>query len=328
MADRSYDSLAVKLRGLEDTVEQLVSQVTSSLRKELRAAEDRLTRRIESDQKEEAASLYKVKRDLTAQVSGDVAAAEDRIMRRLDGERRDQKEALAELRREMATQAQSQMQDTANFATQRVVPKESEELSALRSALEDVRTVADSAQKDVMRLAQDMADQRIHCENMETSIRKHLPKQTDELLSLKVAVDKTRLLADEAQKDVQRLSQDFAVQKLRSEQMESSLHTLAAEPRGGGGGGLASNKEDQKFVAAMVGDKDEELRADLTNMLQKMNSDWKKDFQTEFKATQEELSAKTKDLDQLNQRLTKVENSRMDLRIGKPAGPSDRAQGS
>jgi len=103
-AMRSYDSLSSQIRNLEATVDQQLSQATASLRKDMASREDRLTRRMDSDRKEQASTLFKLKRDLTVQQTSDLAAQEDRITRRLDSERREQKEALTELRRELNSQ--------------------------------------------------------------------------------------------------------------------------------------------------------------------------------------------------------------------------------
>lgn len=64
--------------------------------------EDRLTRRMDSDRKEQASTIYKLKRDVSVQQNADLSAQEDRLTRRLDAERREQREALSEVRRELS----------------------------------------------------------------------------------------------------------------------------------------------------------------------------------------------------------------------------------
>eukprot|EP00913_Durusdinium_trenchii_P026051 g24439.t2 len=274
---RNYEQLQVKLRGLENTVEDLVQQASSNLRKELRSVEERLKRQIESSQKDQdgsggsadAAETFNVKRGLSEQFTGEVRAAEDRLTRRMDSERRDHKEAVAELRREVTAQLLAQQQqDTASFATQRVVPKESEELSKLRGVMEDLRSLQEHAQKDgdrrqhgedATRLAQELKDQKQLCERMDLSMRQHMSKYQTEMLTVRTSVEKVDLAAKQAQK--------------------------AAETRG------ASAEQEQERENAFVGcvsDLDAELRRDMRQMVTKVQSDMLSEFKTLLSATQEE----------------------------------------
>eukprot|EP00930_Biecheleria_cincta_P022288 TRINITY_DN16289_c0_g1_i1.p1 TRINITY_DN16289_c0_g1~~TRINITY_DN16289_c0_g1_i1.p1 ORF type:complete len:1133 (-),score=255.16 TRINITY_DN16289_c0_g1_i1:123-3521(-) len=99
---RSHDSLSSQIRTLESNFEQLLAQTSSSLRKDMASREDRLTRRMDSDRKEQASTIYKLKRDVSVQQNADLSAQEDRLTRRLDAERREQREALSEVRRELS----------------------------------------------------------------------------------------------------------------------------------------------------------------------------------------------------------------------------------
>lgn len=303
---RNYEQLQVKLRGLENTVEDLVQQASSNLRKELRSVEERLKRQIESSQKDQAAETFNVKRGLSEQFTGEVRAAEDRLTRRMDSERRDHKEAVAELRREVTAQLLAQQQqDTASFATQRVVPKESEELSKLRGVMEDLRSLQEHAQKDATRLAQELKDQKQLCERMDLSMRQHMSKYQTEMLTVRTSVEKVDLAAKQAQK--------------------------AAETRG------ASAEQEQERENAFVGcvsDLDAELRRDMRQMVTKVQSDMLSEFKTLLSATQEELENKLKEcqaiqrstgLDLLEQRLKKMEDSRLELRLGKLESAALRA---
>ncbi|CAE7793173.1 unnamed protein product [Symbiodinium sp. CCMP2592] len=285
--DRGNASLSSKIEGIEQLIETMLAQALTTLRKEIRALDDRLTRRIDSDQKEEVANLYNMKRDLTVQMNGDIAAAEDRITRRLDSERREQKEAIAELRREI--NAQQAVQDTASFATQRVVPKESDDVGKLRSAMEEMRAVADNAQHDVIRLAQDLAEQKTRCDRMEMSMQKSVPKY-DDISALRQALDKTHHLADQAQKDFKRLEKDLADQKLRSDNMETSVQSLAAPT----GGSLGVDNSDLVKVLATIS---AEPVAQMEQKIQQQMSVMEKELIKQIEAATEDLSGKFAALD-------------------------------
>ncbi|CAE7602097.1 unnamed protein product [Symbiodinium sp. CCMP2456] len=285
--DRGNDPpLHMKIAGIEHTIEKMVGEALITMRKEMSAVEARLTRRIDSDQKEEVANFYNIKRDLTVQMNGDLTAAEDRITRRLDSERREQKEAIAELRREI--NAQQAVQDTASFATQRVVPKESDDVCKLRSAMEEMRAVADNAQHDVIRLAQDLAEQKTRCDRMEASMQRSVPKN-DDISALRQALDKTHHLADQAQKDFKRLEKDLADQKLRSDNMESSVQSLAAPT----GGSLGDNSDLVKVLATISA----EPVAQMEQKIQQQMSVMEKELIKQIEAATEDLSGKFAALD-------------------------------
>ncbi|CAE6959135.1 unnamed protein product [Symbiodinium natans] len=290
--DRGPDSLASRIAEMEKTMDQtvtgLVTEALGTLRKEIRALDDRLTRRIDSDHKEEAANLFNLKREMTLQISGDLTAAEERITRRLDSERREQKEAVAELRREMSTQ--QAVQDTASFATQRVVPKENEDIGKLRASMEQISAVADNAQQDVARLAQELAEQKLRCERMEMSIRTSVPKN-DDISALRHTLDRTHLLADQAQKDFKRLEKDVAEQKLRSDSMENSVQSLAA-PAGGRFG--VDNAELAKVLARISA----EPVAQMEQKIQQQMSNMENHLVKQIEAATEEFSGKIAALDQ------------------------------
>ncbi|CAE7254969.1 unnamed protein product [Symbiodinium pilosum] len=313
--DRGYESLSSRISGIEDMFEKMVGQVTTTLRKEIRALDDRLTRRVDSDQKEEAANLYNMKRDLTVQMSGDIAAAEDRITRRLDNERREQKEAIADLRRELSTQ--QAVQDTASFATQRVVPKESEDVGKVRAAVEELRAVADNAQKDVARLAQDLCDQKSLYESMEMSIRKSVPKN-EEMSALRQTLDKTLQVADQTQKDFKRLEKDVADQKLRSDNMETSVQSMAAPTRGYFG---LDNPELASLLVTITA----EPVAEMRSLLEQQMSDMESELVKRIDATKEELSGKIVTLELVDSRLKRMEGSRLDFRLTALESAAQRA---
>eukprot|EP00434_Breviolum_minutum_P013945 symbB.v1.2.012297.t2/scaffold848.1/size158107/8 len=308
---RSYESLQAKLVGMENMIEQMIGQVTVSMRKEIRTAEDRLRRQIESDRKDEAAEMHKVKAAMILQISNDVQAAEDRVYRRFDSERLKQKEMIAELRRETSSQIAAQ-QDTASFTTQRVVPKETEEMAALRSAMEDIRSLAETSQKDVNRLAQDLADQRRFCDlwlcfscgrsdAMQISMQQ-LPKHHEDMLTLKLAVEKADNLAQHAKK-------------------------LAEKE-------VTLGQDCQEQLAGVVGDLDAELRSDMRQMVGKVHSDIMLEMdakvreikETSWQRAEDQVGRRTNDTMELIQgKVKKLEDSHLELRLAKLEALSQRA---
>lgn len=298
-SSRTYEQLSAQLSGVENLMTQMVGQVTTTLRKEVRAVEDRLSRQIQTDRKEEAAELHKVKANLTKQISEDVAAAEERIYRRMESERLKHKEMIAELRRETSSQIAAQ-QDTASFTTQRVVPKETEEMAALRAAMEDIRTVAENSKKDVNRLAQDLADQRRLCDSIQISIQ-NLPKHNEEMLALKLAVEKAENMAQQAKK-------------------------LAEKD-------VTLGMESQRILASTVGDMDADIRADMRRQMAKVQSDMMLEMNKRLEDTQQvkELEVSQRgitdidSLESLEKKLKKLEDANLELRLAKLEGVAQRA---
>lgn len=296
---RTYEQLSAQMLGIENLMTQMVGQVTTTLRKEIRAVEDRLSRQIQSDRKEEAAELHKVKANLTKQISEDVAAAEERIYRRMQSERMKHKEMIAELRRETSSQIAAQ-QDTASFTTQRVVPKETEEMAALRAAMEDIRTVAENSKKDVKRLAQDLADQKHVCDGIQISIQ-NLPKHNEEMLALKLAVEKAENMAQQAKK-------------------------LAEKD-------VTLGMESQRILASTVGDMDADIRADMRRQMAKVQSDMMLEMNKRLEDTQQirELEVSQRgitnidSLESLEKKLKKLEDANLELRLAKLEGVAQRA---
>jgi len=297
---RSYEALQAKLVGMEDTITQMMGQVTSTMRKEIHAAEDRLRRQIESDRNDQAAEMRKLKAAMTLQISNDVQAAEDRVDRRFDSERLKQKEMIAELRRETSSQIAAQ-QDTASFTTQRVVPKETEEMAALRSAMEDIRSLAETSQKDVNRLAQDLTEQRRFCDSMQISMQQ-LPKHHEDMLTLKLAVEKADNLAQHAKK-------------------------LAEKE-------VTLGQDCQEQLAGVVGDLDAELRSDMRQMVGKVHSDIMLEMdarvreiqETSWQRAEDQVGRRTNDTMELIQgKVKKLEDSHLELRLAKLEAISRRA---
>jgi hypothetical protein len=85
---------------LEATMEHMLQQMASSLRKDMDSREERLVQRIETERKEQQTALFEVQRSLTTQQANDMAAHEDRFTRRVDSERRETKAMFTDLRHE------------------------------------------------------------------------------------------------------------------------------------------------------------------------------------------------------------------------------------
>lgn len=168
---RNIEAVVVaQIRNLEATVDQLLQQATGSMRKDIANREERLTRRMDGDRKEQQGSLQELRREVFSQQSSDLGALEDRLMRRLDTEKREQKATVAELRRDIGIQQEHRAQianlrrdvaatqdHLAVLAQSRVVGSESD--SRTEAQLTQATAVAEAAIADLRREVSAMSEQ-------------------------------------------------------------------------------------------------------------------------------------------------------------------------